>query len=404
MLALCGLYIAQGIPTYLFAAALPAILREQGVSRSAIGLIAVLMLPSLIKFLWAPVLDRFPLGRRIGLARLGHRRSWIVPTQIGIVAALVGFAFFPPTTLVPVVVFGLIVAILSATQDIAIDGFATDKLRARDRARGNAIQGGSVAFGVVIGSSLTLYLYANFGWTIAILTIAALSALAMASFTLMDEEALAPTSQPVERKPLPSIRAAFGHPVTGPVLLFALLYRTPEGLVKAMEKPFLIDSGLGLETVGYLSGAAAATAGLVGAAISAWCIRRFGLWNVILGLGLIRGTVFAGFMLCAALMPAPPALLMGLAALDTLSRYMELVALYSLFMGAAMPDRAATDFTLLACIQLFVYTAGGLLSGVLADKLGYEGLYGLATVLSFASLWLALRQVPRNHPALTAQT
>ena len=49
-----GLYLAQGIPTYLFAAAIPPILREQGVSRTAIGMLSLLMLPLVLKFLWAP--------------------------------------------------------------------------------------------------------------------------------------------------------------------------------------------------------------------------------------------------------------------------------------------------------------------------------------------------------------
>ena len=79
---LACLYLAQAIPSYLFAAAIPPILREQGVSRTAIGMMALLMLPLVLKFLWAPLVDRFrPLAR-------AHRAGWVIITQIGVIAGI----------------------------------------------------------------------------------------------------------------------------------------------------------------------------------------------------------------------------------------------------------------------------------------------------------------------------
>ncbi|GAB4192222.1 MAG: MFS transporter [Thalassobaculales bacterium] len=396
MAALAGLYLNQAIPTYLFAAALPAILRDAGVSRTAIGMIGILIVPTMLKFLWAPLIDRTPL-RLFGLDRLGHRRSWILPTQLGVVLSLVVFAFLPPTDMRAVLAVGFVFVILSSTQDLAADGYATERLARGERALGNAIQGGSIAFGVVIGSSLALLLYSRFGWTVAVLVLAGLSALTLLSLLLMDEPAAAPAAAAAPR---PRLRDAIRDPVTAPVLVFALIYRMSEGLVKGMEKPFLIDQGLGLELVGYLSGASAATAGLFGAALAAWTIRAAGLWATILGLGLLRSAVFLGFAAYAVVEPGQPWMLLVLSGLDTVSRYMEVVALYSLFMGAAARHRAATDFSLLACAQVLVYSAGGMASGVIADVLGYPSLFATATVLSVASLWAALARVRPGHPAM----
>jgi PAT family beta-lactamase induction signal transducer AmpG len=399
LFTLLGLYVAQGIPMYLYAAALPAILRDGGVTRSAIGMIGLLMAPMMLKFLWAPLVDRTPL-RILGLARLGHRRSWIVPTQLGVIALLVLFAFLPPTDMWVVLGLGFCVIMLSSTQDIATDGYATERLKANERGRGNAIQGGSVAIGVVIGSSLTLYLYSQFGWTSTILVLAGLSALTLLSTLLMDEPAADEASVQTAGLAQASLRAALKDPGTYAVLGFALVYRASEGITKAMEKPFLVDNGLPLEVIGYLSGASAATAGLFGAALAAWTIKRYSLWHTILGLGLLRSAVFLGCGLYAALGLQVHALLILLVACNTVSRYMEVVALYTLFMGAAAKERAGTDFTLLSCAQLFVFMAGSLVSGVLADATGYTGLFAIATVLSVGSLWLALRRVPASHPAM----
>lgn len=395
--ALFGLYVAQGIPMYLFVAALPAILRDDGITRSAIGMIGLMMAPLMLKFLWAPLVDRTPF-RLFGLQRLGHRRSWIVPAQFGVAALLAVFAFLDPTEIEVVIGLGFVIMLLSATQDIATDGFATERLKASERGRGNAVQGGSVAIGVVIGSSLTLWLYSQYGWTTAILVLAALSLCTLLFVALMDEAPSA-AQQPSSAASV-SLRAALKDPVTWSVLGFALVYRASEGFTKAMEKPFLVDSGLSLEAIGWLTGASTAFAGLLGALFAAWAIRRGGLWNTILGLGLLRTAVFLGCGIYAWLGLQQHGLLITLVVLNTVSRYMEIVALYTLFMGAAAKERAATDFTLLSCAQLFVFMAGSLLSGLLADWAGYDGLFAVATLLSVLSLWVALRRVPASHPAM----
>jgi RhtX/FptX family siderophore transporter len=402
-LSLLGLYVAQGIPMYLFAAAMPAILRDDGMSRSAIGMVGILLAPLMLKFLWAPFVDRAPL-RIFGLARLGHRRSWILPTQLGVVGLLVLFAFLPPDDMWLLLGLGFCVMMLSSTQDIATDGYATERLKASERGRGNAIQGGSVAIGVVIGSSLTLYLYSQYGWTPTILVLAGLSALTLLSTLLMQERPATDIAPAPSVNSAPSLRAALKDPITYSVLGFALVYRASEGLTKAMEKPFLVDNGLSLEVIGYLSGASAATAGLLGAVVAAWTIRRYGLWHTILGLGLLRSAVFLGCGIYAGLGLQMHGLLIGLIVSNTVSRYMEVVALYTLFMGAAAKERAGTDFTLLSCAQLFIFMAGSLVSGVLADATGYVGLFAVATLLSVLSLWAAMRRVPADHPAMVIST
>ncbi len=402
-LSLLGLYVAQGIPMYLFAAAMPAILRDDGMSRSAIGMVGILLAPLMLKFLWAPFVDRAPL-RIFGLARLGHRRSWILPTQLGVVGLLVLFAFLPPDDMWLLLGLGFCVMMLSSTQDIATDGYATERLKASERGRGNAIQGGSVAIGVVIGSSLTLYLYSQYGWTPTILVLAGLSALTLLSTLLMQEKPATDIAPAPSVNSAPSLRAALKDPITYSVLGFALVYRASEGLTKAMEKPFLVDNGLSLEVIGYLSGASAATAGRLGAVVAAWTIRRYGRWHTILGLGLLRSAVFLGCGIYAGLGLQMHGLLIGLIVSNTVSRYMEVVALYTLFMGAAAKERAGTDFTLLSCAQLFIFMAGSLVSGVLADATGYVGLFAVATLLSVLSLWAAMRRVPADHPAMVIST
>lgn len=370
---LAGLYLAQGIPTYLFAAALPPILREQGMSRTAIGFLSLLMLPLVLKFLWAPFVDRIrPFAR-------AHRAGWVVITQSGIVIAILALMLTGPQHAGWIFAIGLVTALLLATQDIATDGYAAKYLAPDDRPVGNAIQAGAVAGGVIVGGTLGLVLYRHAGWEVMLGVIAAISILPLfAAFAMREHDPAAPGTG-VDR---PSIMAFLRRPEARRILWIALIFRASEGLVKAMEGPYLVDAGIPLDVIGYLSGLGAAGAGIAGAAVAAVLLK---LWGASSTLGLLSGLrtlCFAIFAVHALGVVDGVWPLFGASVLQTLIRYMEIVALYSLFMSVTSSSQPGTDFTILACAQLIVYLVGSSLSGVLADLLGYGVLFSLSAALS----------------------
>lgn len=387
---LAGLYLAQGIPTYLFAAALPPILREQNVSRTAIGMFSILLLPLVLKFTWAPLIDRFRPWAR------SHRGGWVVLTQSGIIAAILCLIPLGPDNVIGIFIVGFIASLLLATQDIATDGYAAKYLDEADRPLGNAIQGGAVAFGVLIGGTLGLVLYHHAGWAVMIGVIAVLSVIPMSAALSMRE---ADPAAPRDGKSLsrPSIMHFLRRPEARQILWIALIYRASEGLMKAMEGPYLVDAGVPLDIIGYLSGAAAATAGIAGSAIAAVLLKRSGAAAVLGLLGSLRTICFLLFALHALGFIGGIWPLYGASAFQTIIRYMEIVALYSLFMSVTSPEQPGTDFTILACAQLVVYLAGSMASGALADHMGYGSLFALAALLSGAAVLLTvtmLRDLP----------
>ncbi|WP_282607864.1 MFS transporter [Pelagibius sp. Alg239-R121] len=394
---LTGLYVAQAIPIYLFIAALPAIFREVGVSRTMIGAIGVLLIPWILKFLWAPFVDRYQLSR------LGRRRSWILPMQAIIIGLILILSQLSPADDIGIIfAIACLVAFAASTQDIATDGYAVEVLAPEQRAYGNAIQGGSIAAGVLIGSAFALILYDHFGWKVMMFSIAGLSSIAALPICCMKEDVAddkALDGQNASAKSRPSLFAFLRRPDALQVLSFALLYRCSEGFVKSMEQPFLVDKGLSLSAVGLTSGASAATVGLAGSLLAALVIRKFGLFTCLYGLGLARTLCFAGFAIAAMTQTVTASFLIGLAFFNTVIRYMEVVGLYSLYMGASSRSQPATDFTILSCAQLVIYMMASMVSGALADLLGYGPLFAMATLLSLIGLIWCMRQIPRNHPA-----
>jgi MFS transporter, PAT family, beta-lactamase induction signal transducer AmpG len=121
VLAMLMLGFSSGLPLYLVGNTMGYWMRDGGSELSAIGFLSWVGLAYTLKFLWAPIIDktRVPL-----LGRLGHRRGWILTSQLVVAAGLVGMAVIRPEG--GLVVFGvmaLIAAFASATQDIVIDAW-----------------------------------------------------------------------------------------------------------------------------------------------------------------------------------------------------------------------------------------------------------------------------------------
>ena len=117
-----ALGFSAGLPLLLVLGTLSFWLREAGVDRATIGYLSWVGLVYAFKWLWSPLVDHLPLP--LLTRRLGRRRSWLLLSQLMVMAGLVGMAFNDPlTSLQPVVWCALAVAFGSATQDIALDAF-----------------------------------------------------------------------------------------------------------------------------------------------------------------------------------------------------------------------------------------------------------------------------------------
>lgn len=396
---LAGLYLAQGIPTYLLLVALPPMMRQGGASRTAIGLFSLLMLPLVLKFAVAPLVDRFAL-----LPSLGHRRSWIFLTQPLVSAGIASMAFVEPHQTGQLFAVALFITILSSLQDIATDGYAVRRLTAETRSFGNAIQAGAVALGVIIGGTTALVLYGAIGWTATMLAIAALSLLPLVAAFWMEETEPA-TQQETGPRARIGLLQFFRRPNAWLILAFALSYRASEGLVRGMEGTYLVDIKVPTEWIGYISGGAAATAGLLGAALAALIIRKAGLSTTLILLGGLRSLCFLAFALNAFGIWPGIAVALSASAFQTFIRYMELVAIYSFFMASASDSQPGTDFTLLSCAELVIYLIGASIAGYVADKLGFQALFAIATLISILGVGLSvsiLRKMKSDKKAAPA--
>jgi MFS transporter, PAT family, beta-lactamase induction signal transducer AmpG len=183
---------SSGLPFALLVGTLNAWLGEVGVNLATIGVLSWIGLSYSFKFLWSPLVDRFPLP---GLDRLGRRKSWILLCQAVLVLAFAGLAVTSPATAIGTfALFAFFAALASATQDIAIDAWRIDQA---DEDNPIELLSALTQFGYrtasIIGGALALVLAARMSWPSVYLIMAAVIGL-VAIFTLR-----APDSQRPER-------------------------------------------------------------------------------------------------------------------------------------------------------------------------------------------------------------
>jgi len=139
---------SSGLPLGLTTSLLQGWMAKDKVDLTTIGLFALVGLPYTIKFLWAPLMDRYvpPL--------LGRRRGWIFVAQIALMIAICALGFTNPVASpYTTALFALVVAFFSATQDIAIDAYRTDVLHTQELGMGASLYVAGYRVGYPIFSS-----------------------------------------------------------------------------------------------------------------------------------------------------------------------------------------------------------------------------------------------------------
>jgi MFS transporter (putative signal transducer) len=394
--AIAGIYISQTVITALTTQALPSLLRDTGASLQVIGLTALLWVPWGLRFLWAPVVERWrlPAGTSARRSRtLILTGQWLMAAilmSLGLLAlagdiSLAGYARW--------IVAGLLLAALvAATTDVASDGFTVEQLSHQQRGWGNVAQVGGSYAGAMLGAGGFLLVAGWLGWPSALIA-AGLAILLMSIPMLLLQEPprhLPPASNGHRPRLLHALRRAEIR--TG--LLLMLLSSMGVRLTLSMFGPFLIDRGLNLEQLGWFFGSLSVGAGLAGAIAGGWLVRAVPGWRAV-GISVgVKACALAA--LAVASVSSALTLQMIFTGVVFASLGFVWVALYSALMGLASPLQSGVDFTLFQSADALLAVAGGIAGGWLSQHLGYHACFGLAA----ASAVLASLIVWRKAPAL----
>jgi MFS family permease len=385
---LSALYFVQGMPFGFQATALPIYLRTQGVSVEAIGFVGLLSLPWILKALWAPLVDRY------GSARIGRRKSWILPLQAALAATCALAAFVPVQgTLLGLLGLIFLMNLFAATQDIAVDGFAVDSLRPEELGLGNTAQVVGYKLGMLTGGGLLVWASQYIGWQGLFLSMAALC---LAVFVLMSfASEPTPRERSSERKSwrevLAQLKEALLLPGTKWMLLFIGTYKLGETMSDVLYKLFLIDAGIRPEQIGLWVGTWGKTASIIGSVVGGLLATRMPLLQALSVTATVRLFPLMGRWWLAQT-GVTDASVIGVTIAEEFFGGALTTVMFAFMMSRVDRRIGATHYTLLASVEVAGKAPGGPVGGLLVGRAHwrYAQVLLLSVALSTAFLFLLL--------------
>ncbi|GJE15653.1 MFS transporter [Methylobacterium marchantiae] len=381
LLPFFSLYVTFGTTLGFLSSGAPLILRARGVDLVEIGLLQLINLPVGLTFLWAVAVDR------LRLPGLPHRIGWIVLMQGAIIALLVvlsrGEAWALP------VLLGLAVAtcFCVATMDIALEALVVETVPADRRPFVASAKLSGASLGGIAGAGLLVGYYDVIGWRAVILGVAALNLLCLLPMLRYPEARLRRHAAPSERGngSLERLR------VLAPRILVLGLYFAAMFALTGLNNLVLLDLGVPLHEVGFVTGSLSPVINLVMALVSGGLVRRVGTLRLITVSAL--GMVASGVLMIAASAIGSAGLAIAATLLGIVGGGGLGVPVFNMIYRWAQGPRAATDYALLFGAAFFAAMPLRVAAPALAAHAGWPAYFAAAILfylLAFAGLHAAI--------------
>lgn len=378
------LYVAEGLPYTLVMMMSAVFFKNVGATNEFIGLTSFLYIPWTIKLFWAPLVDFY-----------GTRRRWIVVSQLvlaGLIATLAAGAVTPYAISLALGTFAL-VALVSATQDIAIDGYYLDVLNKEQQAFYVGVRNAAYKVAWLLGSGGLVYIAGRLGESVGIAggwaaAFAACAVVFLAFFAFhswyLPAAPRRDGSQAGGRLTFSAFvrvfTTYFDQPRIAAVVAFILIFRLGDALMLKMAQPFLLDppdkGGLGMSTadVGLIYGTIGTIFLLLGGLVGGWLVARGGLRKWLLPCALIQNGAIPLYWLLAVFRPG----LWWVAGVNAVEQlcYGLGVAAYTVFLlSTVKAEYKAAHYATATALMAVGLMVPGAASGYLVGWLGYQNFF-----------------------------
>ncbi|MEY6433044.1 AmpG family muropeptide MFS transporter [Thioalkalicoccus limnaeus] len=372
-----------GLPLLLTLSVLQAWMTLEGVDLATIGLFALVQLPYTLKFVWAPLTDRFQLPF------LGRRRGWLLVFQIALMFAIIGLGLTSPAANPWLVALcALLVTFFSASQDIVVDAYRREALADDEQGLGASLYVNGYRFGMLLagGGGLILADFATFQTVYLLLGLTMLIGI-LTTLLAPEPPLTAGTPRSLREAVIEPFAEFFRRGGALWILAFILLYKLGDSMASAMTTPFLLDIGFSMSEIGAVVKLFGFWATVAGGLIGGLLILRIGLYRALWFFGLLQAFSTAGFAVLATLGPNGSALAIVIA-IENLSGGLGTAA----FVGfmATLTDRrfTATQYALLSSLMGVPRVLASAPTGFLAEGLGWIGFFIFCTLVAIPGLMI----------------
>lgn len=410
---------SSGLPLGLIWIALPAWLTYRGVDIKTVGLFSLAQAPWTFKFLWAPLMDRYRLPI------LGRKRSWMIVCQLFLFAGCVLLALLSADPKVgTVALLAVFIAFWSASQDIAIDGYAVEVLEREEQGLAVGARVALYRAATLIAGAVAITLGEKIGWSTVFWGLALLF-LPLIAIVIWSPEPDVPAPPPR------TLRDAVFDPLVDifrrsralQIIGFLLLYKFGENLATALTRPFLIQKCYAPEDVGLATATIGLVAIIIGTFFGGWMTERIGLGRALWIFGGIQAVGFLGYVAVDRLTPGAPCAggahplgweqpfshrmtMYGAVAVENACQAMATGAFGVLLLRLTQKQFSATQYALFSSIFALGRTLAGPPAGYLVDALGWTPFFLVSTLASIPGLLLLQRFSPLGlrEPEITDAT
>jgi PAT family beta-lactamase induction signal transducer AmpG len=380
---------SSGIPLALTGTTLQAWMATEKIDLAVIGVFSLVTLPYAVKFLWAPVMDRFvpPF--------LGRRRGWMLVTQLGLVLVISAMAFSDPagaTTLFAVLAF--LVAFTSASQDIVVDAYRTEILEPVELGPGAGVHILGYRVAMLTSGAIALILADRLPWKAVYLLMAGSLLIGVVASLFCPEPEL-------KEKPPRSLKEAVVEPflefLSRPgavgILSFVVLYKLDVVMATALTTPFMLELGFTKTDIGAVTKGFGMAATILGTLFGGAVVARAGMKSSLWLFGILQGVSTLAFFSLARLGHHYPMMVAAIG-LENLCSGMGTAAYAAFLMSLCDRRFTATQYALLTSLMAVTRVIVGAPTGYLVKAFGWE-VYFLVSMLAAVPGLLLLLQYPR---------
>ncbi len=398
LLAMAAYGFVSGLPLPLSGFTFRLWLADSGTGLAIVGLTAWIGLAYSLKFLWAPVLDQPP--PLAWLRARGRRRGWLLVVQpmLGLAAALL--ALSDPAA-APLAAFAVAagVAVLSATQDIAIDAWRIEVFPERRQGMALAVYVWGYRVAMLVSTTGVIAAAGSVGWHRALLGVAGLIAAGcLVTLAAAPEEApTAPAARGLRHAVIDPVRSFLARPSSLLVLSFVALFKLGEAMAGIMTAPFYrhltFDKAAIAGTGPFSLGGT-----LLGITVGGWLVARIGVGRALLLTGSAQTVAMAMYVLLS-LTPGEHAVLYATVTTEAFAQGLADAAFLTFLSGLCAREFAATQYALLSSVpNLAIHTIGGV-SGLMAACLGWTLFYAVCMAGALPGMGLMLILLRRQKAA-----
>ncbi|WGE50848.1 AmpG family muropeptide MFS transporter [Actinobacillus equuli subsp. haemolyticus] len=392
----------SGLPLFVLIQLMPAWFTSANLDIKTIAAFTLTSLPYTWKFLWAALLDRyFP-------PFLGRRRSWIFLSQLGLLVILAGFGFFDPVADIGIItVLSVILAFLSATQDIVVDAYRREILSDNELGLGNSIHVNAYRIAGLIPGGLSLFLADHYPWqTVFIITAAFM--LPCLFVTLFARE---PQSTPIDKsKPFYMVfvdpfKEFFSRKgVWGAVglILFIFLYKLGDSLATSLQTKFILDMGFTKSHIAAVVKTTSLWCSIGGGIIGGIAMLKLGVNRALWIFGSVQLITILGFAYLASFEYFPTASI-GSAELFKLG-----IVMAGEYLGVGLGTAAFVAFMaretnpMYTAMQLAIFTSLaalpskflGAYTGHLVEAFGYYQFFWICFFVAIPGMLMLIKVAP----------